>query len=344
MPDQVLSYQIIGNSLNAYILAAAIFIVSFFALKIAKKIVVKKLSGKTGIYNLFINLIKSIGWFFYFFLPLYFSIQFLQLTPGLDKLVSYATLIIIVYYAVKTVQAILDYSAEKIVQKGKDEEADYSIVKLINKVAKMIIWVIAVLIILQNFGYNVSTLLAGFGIGGLAIAIALQNVLSDMFAAFSIYFDKPFQVGDFIILGEDMGTVENIGIKSTRIRTLQGQELIIPNKELTETRVHNYKRMERRRISFGFGIVYETPTEKLKTIPGMVKNILDGMENVKTDRVHFSKFGDSSLDFEVVYYIESNDYNVYMDTQQAINLAIKEKFEKEKIEMAFPTQTVYVKK
>lgn len=343
MPEQVLSYQVIGNSLSAYIMAASVFVISFFALKILKRVVVKKLSRKTGIYKLLAKLIKSIGWFFYFFLPLYFSIQFLQLTPGLDKLVSYATLIIIAYYTVKIIQAILDYSTDKVVQKGKDEDTDYSIAKLINKVVKMLVWIIAILIVLQNLGYNVTTLLAGMGIGGIAIAVALQNVLSDVFAAFSIYFDKPFQVGDFIIIGDDMGTVKNIGMKSTRIKTLQGQELIIPNKELTESRVQNYKRMEKRRVIFSFGVVYDTSATQLKKIPGMVKKILKGMEKVKVDRVHFAKFNDSSLDFEVVYFIKSSDYNFYMDTQEAVNLAIKRKFDKEGIEMAFPTRTVYVK-
>jgi len=344
MTDQILSYQVINNSLGAYIWAASIFVVSFLTLKTVKRIVIGKLSKKDGVCKLVAKLIKSIGWFFYFFLPLYFAIQFIQLTPGLDKSVSYITLIIVAYYTVKILQAILDYSSEKIVQKGREEKNDYSIVKLINKVIKMVIWIVAVLIVLQNFGYNVSSLLAGVGIGGIAIAVALQNVLSDVFAAFSIYFDKPFQVGDFIILGDDMGTVKNIGIKSTRLKTLQGQELVVPNKELTETRVHNYKRMEKRRVVFGFGVIYDTPAEKLKAIPEMVKNVFTGMENVEADRVHFVKFSDSSLDFEVVYHIKSSDYDFYMDTQQTINLAIKEKFDQEKIEMAFPTQTVYVKK
>jgi len=197
---------------------------------------------------------------------------------------------------------------------------------------------------LSNFGYNISTLIAGLGIGGVAIALALQNILTDIFASFSIYFDKPFQTGDFIIVGNDLGVVKKIGIKTTRLQTLQGEELVISNKELTETRIHNYKKMQKRRIVFNFGLTYDTSSAKLKKVLQILKGIIDKIEIAELDRVHFNKFGDFSLNFEVVYYLASSDYNEYMDTQQAINLAIKEKFEKDGIKFAYPTQTVFVNK
>lgn len=321
--------------LSSYIPAVLVFFIVLIILKILKKLIIKKF-----------KLIKNIDWFFCLFLSFYFAIKFIQLPIKIETFISYATLIIVAYYAVKIIQGLMDYGAEKVIQKRKQEDAgvDYSIIGFVNKILKMIIWVVAVLIVLQNFGYNVSALLAGVGIGGIAIAVALQNVLSDMFAAFSIYFDKPFQVGDFIIIGDDMGVVKNIGIKSTRIRTLQGQELIIPNKELTETRVHNYKRMEKRRIVFNIGVTYDTSTEKLKNISKIIKDIFNNINLAELDRVHFYKFSDFSLDFEIVYYMQDSDYNKYMDVQQEINFAIKQEFEKQKIEMAFPTQTVYVNK
>jgi len=182
------------------------------------------------------------------------------------------------------------------------------------------------------------------GIGGLAIAFALQNILEDMFSSFSIYFDRPFQIDDFIVIGDDMGIVKKIGIKSTRIQTLQGEELIISNKELTGKRIRNFKKMEKRRIVFKFGVVYETSTEKLKKIPGIIKDIMDRAELAEIDRVHFKEFGDFSLNFEVIYYIKSREYIDYMNTQQEMNFAIKERFEQEGIEMAYPTQTLYVNK
>ena len=198
--------------------------------------------------------------------------------------------------------------------------------------------------VLSNLGYNVTTLVAGLGIGGLAIAFALQKVLEDIFSSVSIYFDKPFEIGDFIIVGEQMGVVKKIGIKSTRIQALQGEEIVISNRELTSVRIQNFKRMEKRRVAFSFGVLYSTSNAKLKKAIEMVKKIVEKAEHADLDRVHFKAFGSSSLDFEVVYYLKSRDYNVYMDTQQEINFAIKEAFEKEKIEFAYPTQTIHLAK
>jgi hypothetical protein len=175
-------------------------------------------------------------------------------------------------------------------------------------------------------------------------AFALQNILSDLFSSFSIYFDKPFVEGDFIIIGNDMGIVKKIGIKSTRIQTLQGQELVVSNKELTSTRINNYKKMSKRRAIFNFGVEYSTSKKKLEKIPTIVKKIINNIELASLDRAHFKSFGDSSLDFEVVYYVDSSDYAKYMDIQQEINLALVLAFEKEKINFAFPSRTIYMAK
>lgn len=204
-------------------------------------------------------------------------------------------------------------------------------------------WVFAFLIFLQNLGYNISTLLAGIGIGGVAIAFALQSILEDVFSYFSIYFDKPFVVGDFLDVGGQFGTVSYIGIKSTRLTTLQGEELVIPNQTLTSSNVHNYKKMKERRIQFSFGILYETPVEKVKKVLQIIKEIVDAEDNDRFDRAHFNNFGDSSLDFEVVYFMLTDDYKEYMNTQQSINLKMLQNFAKEKIEFAYPTRTVLVK-
>jgi len=200
------------------------------------------------------------------------------------------------------------------------------------------------MLVLQNLGYEISALVAGLGISCIAVAFALQNILSDIFASFSIYFDKPFKTGDFIVVGNDMGVVNKIGIKSTRIRALQGHEIVISNKELTGSRVHNYKKMERRRVLFSIGVEYGTPVAKLKKIPKIIKDSIEAQESTTFDRVHFKEFGDFSLLFEIVYYVESGDYTNYRDIQQEINFSIAEKFKKSKIEMAFPTTTVHVRK
>ena len=257
--------------------------------------------------------------------------------------------IVLVFFilAIIVIQKIIDYGFKKLLKKRQKEDKgkfDPTVINLFQKISRIILWAIALLIFLQNLGYDITALIEGLGIGGIAIAFALQNVLSDIFSSFTIYFDKPFEVGDFIIIGNDKGTVKSIGIKSTRIETLQGEELIVSNKELTETRVNNYKKMKKRRIVFNFGVIYDTPIEKIKKIPQIVKNIIHNIKITEIDRVHFTKFGDSSLDFEVVYYINSSEYNDYMDTQQDINLKIKQEFEKENIAFAYPTQTVFVNK
>ena len=202
----------------------------------------------------------------------------------------------------------------------------------------------AVILILSNLGYNVNSLVASLGIGGIAVALAVQNILSDIFCSFTIYLDKPFVVGDRIVLDKYSGYVKKIGIRTTRIETLEGDELVVSNKDLTSSRIRNYKKMQRRRIVFQVGVEYETKAEKLKQIPKMIKQIIDNIEVIDFARVHFKEFGDSSLIFEIVYYTNSNDYDVYMDKQQELNLAIVEKFEEEKINIAYPTQTVFIKK
>lgn len=348
---QILNYSFLGNSVKAYLIAFAVFVFAVIFLKIFKLIAVKKMekiaqSTDIEIDDLVIDIIKSIKWGFYLLLSLYLALKFIHLPEIFEKATSYLILAVLVYYVVKAIQKIIDYGLKKILDKtgedGQEKLFDPSNIKLLSKALKVVVWLAAVILILQNFGLNVSALLAGLGIGGIAIAFALQNILGDIFASFCIFLDKPFQVGDFIIVGTDMGTVKKIGIKSTRIQTLQGEEMIISNKELTNARINNYKKMEKRRIVFKIGITYDTPTEKLKKIPETIKKAIELVGQVKFDRAHFKNFGDFSLDFEIVYYSNSSDYNVYMDTQEKINLSIKEEFEKQGIEFAYPTQTLFV--
>jgi small-conductance mechanosensitive channel len=323
--------------------------------KIFKCVILNRLKGiaartKTELDDLLIKIVDRIGWPFYLVLALYIGLQFIQVPGIVETALYYAAVVVVAYYAVRGIQDLIDYYVHKLLLKrrgeesGDEREVDTSLIDLLNKGLKCILWIVAGVLVLEVFGYHVTTLIAGIGILGIAIAFALQHVLVDVFASFTIYLDKPFKIGDFIIVGDDLGVVKKIGIKSTRIQTLQGEELVMSNKELTETRVHNYKRMEKRRIVFQFGVTYETTTQKLERIPVIVKEVIERIEMVDIDRVHFLKFGDFSLVFEVVYYVATRDYNKYMDTQQAINLGIKKRFEEEEIEMAYPTQTVFVNK
>ena len=206
------------------------------------------------------------------------------------------------------------------------------------------LWGIALVYIVSLFGYDVTTVVASFGVLGIVLAFGLQEVLSDIFASISIFFDKPFEIGDFIIVGDSIGVVKEVGLKSTRVQSLWGQEVVIPNKELTSARINNYKKMKRRRIQFSFGVVYEISAEKLEKVLEITKEIVANIELAELDRVHFKEYGDFSLNFEVVYYVNTSDYSKYMDIQQEINFLLKKRFEKEAISFAYPTQTIIVNK
>ena len=342
-------FQFYGNTFSRYIIALIAFLVSYGTIKLSRKIIIWQLKHiasktKTDIDDYIIKLFEQLNWPFYMLVSVYISLKSLALTPNIDTALNYILLLTVTYYFVRTFSIVITFAANRVEKKREKEEKihDAAVVHLIENVAKASLWIIAFVFILSNLGYNVSSLLAGFGIGGIAIALAMQNVLGDVFSSISIYFDKPFVVGDFIIVGKDIGTVKKIGIKTTRLETLQGEELVISNHELTASRIQNFKRMQRRRIVFTFGVEYDTPVSKLKKISEIVKGTIGNIKITELDRVHFFRFGESSLDFEVAYYIKSNEYNVYMDTQQQINLEIKEIFEKEKISMAYPTRTVYM--
>jgi len=215
---------------------------------------------------------------------------------------------------------------------------------IISAICKFLIWVAILLLVLDNLGVKVISLMAGLGVGGIAIALAVQRILGDLFASISIMIDKPFEIGDFIAVGDIKGTVESTGIKTTRIRSITGEQIIIANSDILDSRVNNFKRMEERRITFSFGVTYQTAKENLEAITDIVKNIIESQSDVRFERGHLNGFGASSIDYEFIYWVTKPDYVVYMDVQQRINLAIIDAFAKKKIEMARPTQTVFLQK
>jgi small-conductance mechanosensitive channel len=349
--QDVLNYSFAGNPVITYVAAILVFFLSIVIIKIFKLLIVSKLKflakkTKMKYDDLIVKIIDNVGWPFYFVFSIYLSLQMLFL-PEILSTATYSLLLVTIgYYLIRSAGYVIDFGSKRLVESRKErgEKVDQGVINLLANISKMILWSVVILLIFSNLGYDTSALLTGLGIGGIAIALALQTVLSDVFAYFSIHIDKPFRLGDFIAIGSDMGVVEKIGIKTTRIRTLQGQELVVSNRELTDSRINNYKKMEQRRISFTFGVDAETPTAKIKKIPGMVEKIITKLEHATFDRVHFQKFSDFSLVFEVVYYMKTPDYDLFMDTQQDINIGIMESLEKQGINMPYPTQTVYVKK
>ena len=228
--------------------------------------------------------------------------------------------------------------------KKADNPGAVSAIQAMSFIVRLVIWSVALLLVVDNLGYDVTALVAGLGISGIAVALALQNILGDLFASLSIVLDKPFVIGDFIIVGDLMGVVERIGLKTTRLKSLSGEQLVFSNSDLLSSRVRNFKRMQERRILFGFGVTYQTSPEQLESIPPKVQSIIEGLESVRFDRAHFKSFGDSAYDFEVVYYVLTSDYAQYMDTQQKINLAMVRWFAEAGIEFAYPTRTLFMSK
>jgi small-conductance mechanosensitive channel len=254
--------------------------------------------------------------------------------------------LVVIVLTVKAVQVLHESVAFALARWVKRTAADdLTTGMVVSNVAKMIqaaLWLGGAIFVLDNLGINVTSVLAGLGIGGIAVALAAQAMLGDVFSSLAIFLDKPFKVGDFIIVGDLLGAVEHIGFKTTRIRSLHGEQLIFSNSDLTSSRVRNYKRMDTRRVAFQLGVTYQTTTEQVKAIPVIARDIVLEQKLAKFDRAHFQKYGDFALIFEIVYYVLSPDYNTYMDVQQAINVRIKEEFERANIEFAYPTQQLYV--
>jgi len=339
--------SVLGNTLGQYAIAVLAFFGFLIVFKIFQAFVLKrlgKIAGKTAtdIDDTLLKIARSLKPPFYSFLAFWLAIKFVALNSAVQTAIN----IILIVWVVRQVIIAVEISVEYLVKRslGAERRGTETAITGINILTRFTLWALGLLFILSNFGVNITSLVAGLGIGGIAIALALQNILSDLFSSFAIYFDKPFVVGDFIIAGEHMGVVEKIGIKTTRIRALQGEEIVISNKELTSARVQNFKKMKERRIVFSFGVLYETSQEKLEKIPAMIKGIIESVKNTRFDRAHLKDFGESALNFEVVYYLESSDYNQYMDTQQEINFKINKVFAEERISMAYPTRTIYMQK
>jgi small-conductance mechanosensitive channel len=209
-------------------------------------------------------------------------------------------------------------------------------------VTNLVVWSVIILLVLSNFGVEITALVAGLGIGGIAAALAVQNTLGDLFAAFSIYTDRPFDIGDFIAVDDFLGNVDRIGWRTTHLRGLGGETLVMANSDLARSRIRNYRRMSERRITVNFGVEYGTPAAKLAWIPKFVRETVEGIDGLRFDRSHLKGYGDSSLDFETVFYVLSADYTFYMERQQTLLMTIYERFEQEKIGFAFPTRTMHV--
>lgn len=337
-----------GNTVQTWLIAFGVVFVTFVVLIVVQKIMIRRLSilaasTETQIDDLLLDILSGTKHFFLFIVSVYIGSNIFILTPHIlkiwDKIFFVVVAIQVAFWASRGINFLISMNVKK---RMADDAASATTISVLGFISKLILWSIALLLMLDNLGVNITSLVAGLGIGGIAVALAVQNVLGDLFASLSIVIDKPFVIGDFIIIDQLMGTVEHIGLKTTRLRSLGGEQLVFSNNDLLKSRIRNYKRMMERRIVFGFGVIYQTPPEKLPLINKIVREIIEKQGKVRFDRVHFKEYGDSSLNFEVVYFVKDPDYNLYMDIQQAINLDIFRRFQQEGIEFAYPTRTLFV--
>lgn len=323
--------------------AVVVMVISAVAFSFLQRRVVTRLArfaakSKNNIDDAVVAMIQSVKPHFYWYLSFYLGLQTLPLSSFFSTVLNGLLLALVLWYAMRAASIAIDMQLSHSIVGAGEQSARH----FISTLAKFSLWVIAILLLLSNLGINVTSLIAGLGIGGIAIAFALQNILTDLFSSFAIFFDKPFVVGDFIVVGDYVGTVERIGIKTTRLRALQGEELVVSNKDLTSTRIQNFHSMQSRRIQMQFGITYETPYDTVASLSEKVNERISSIKGIRVDRVHFAGFGDSSLDFILVYYVDSGDYTQYMDHQQELNLALLKLFAQENVEFAYPTRTVHV--
>lgn len=344
-----LNQTFFGNTVLTYITAVVIFIVGIIVINIFRKIILSRLKKwaertATTLDDFLIRGIEKAVIPLLYYGAFYLAARTLMIPPKAEMLLNTISVILITFLALRVLTSFISYSLTVYVRKKGAGESKEKELKGITTILTLIVWTLGLVFLLDNLGLKVGSVIAGLGVGGIAIALAAQAVLGDLFAYFVIFFDRPFEIGDFIIVGDKLGAVEYIGLKTTRLRSLGGEQLVFSNKDLTDSRIHNYKRMERRRIVFRLGVTYQTKAEQLKEIPAIIKKIIEEQGDTTFDRGHFALYGDFSLTFEFVYYVLSSDYNKYMDTQQGINLKIFEEFEKRGIEFAYPTQTLFLNK
>lgn len=341
------SHLYFGNMLSEYVTAAAAFIALLVILKIIQSVVIFTLGTvskktKNKLDDTLILIVKSIKPPFYTFIAFYIAVRLLLdfgvITIGvLNVLLT----VWIVYQVIYVLQKLVEYFVKNHLVKDNDKGAE-SMAEMLGIVVKVALWMIGVVVILANLGVDVATLIAGLGVAGIAVGLALQPVLADLFASFSIYFDRPFQIGDFIGVGGDYGTVKNIGIKSTRLESYSGEQLILSNSKLANDDIRNYSIRERRHVTFEVGIDQETPLKKVEIISKNIRKILEGEDIIdEVERAWFHKFGDSAYIFEGAYYMAPPTYSEYLKLQEKINMKIAEWLEKEGVKLSYPTQTVY---
>lgn len=343
--NKILNTLFWGNTIREWIIAVSIAAGLILVLQIFRRSVLLGLrrwatKSNNKVDDFFISALERSFLPVLYLAAVYTGLSYLQFSVRVNQVIRIALLVAGTFYVLRLLTFVVEYFIYGFIQTQENSDVKKKQARGIIVVLNVLLWVFGFVFLIDNLGYNVTTVIAGLGVGGIAIALAAQAILGDLFSYFVIFFDKPFEIGDFITVDDKMGTIEYVGIKTTRVRALSGEQLIFSNTNLTSARVHNFKRLERRRAVFSFAVHFETPANILRKIPDLVKNIIKSQPTVEFDRGHFSTFGQFSFNFEFVYFVTTPDYNLYMDRQQEINFLILESFEREGISLAFPAQTI----
>ncbi|QCR25200.1 mechanosensitive ion channel protein MscS [Pontibacter sp. SGAir0037] len=345
--NEFLNRTYLHNTVRDYLIATAFVFVSLLLVKAFKRFILTKVAKiaentETNLDDSVVQTFSRYGIPIINISIIYFAFEYLRLSAKanvfLSRVTTVAITVLVILFVSSTLVMLLKAYLKKRHQ-GSETLNEFGALKLI---INAIVWFIGLGFLFDNLGYDLTAVIAGLGVGGIAVALAAQNILGDLFNYFVIFLDKPFEIGDFVVIDDKNGVIENIGVKTTRIKTLSGEQLIFSNSDLTSSRIHNFKRMQRRRVLFKIGVTYQTSYEDLAKIPEVLKSIILEQSPVEFDRAHFVSYGDSSLDFEIVYYVLDSSYNVYMDIQQAINLGIYKSFAEMGVEIAYPTRTLFV--
>ncbi len=345
-PADWIAYEILGNSLLTWTVSLGIFLAVWLALSLARRWVrgrFRAFATHTDAVSLHIaeHVTANTRAWFLVALALLAASRFLTASEAIDRLIGQiGTIAVVLQLGFWATAALVRFLALRRKQQLSEDPGTVATIDILGFVLRAAVWSMVLLVVLDNLGVNITTLIAGLGVGGIAIALAAQNILGDLFASLSIVLDKPFVVGDFIIIDDYLGNIEKVGLKTTRIRSLSGEQLVFSNNDLLGSRIRNYGRMFERRIVFSLGVTYQTTPEQLRAAPTIIREAIEAHDKVRFDRAHFQSYGDFALLFEVVYYVLSADYNLYMDIQQAVNLSIYERFAAAGIEFAYPTQTI----
>ena len=338
---------IYGNSIRAWLVAALAFTIALGLLVVARRLVTRRAATAVGrtknqFDDLALALAKRTRIYFFVAIALVIAVRFVELPARMSGLLDKLVALVVLLQGARWATGVIAFYVSRHIERrrGTSDAANVWAARMLGFAANVAVWAVILVAVLDNLGFDVTTLVTGLGIGGIAIALAVQNVLGDIFAALSIVLDKPFIVGDFIVVDGFSGTVEQIGLKTTRLRSLSGEQIIFANGELLKGRIRNYKRLYERRNVILTDVALGTPTEVVRRIPAMLREIVEAQQPIRFDRSHFVARTESGLRFETVYFVLDPDYNKHMDIQQAIYLATLERFQTDGIELALPTRVI----